>query len=118
MPDLSRDPDLTSDDVRKVARLSKLTLTDSEIDAERTRLSAVLGYVARLRSLDLEGVEPMPRASDEPARLREDTPSDHLPPETLAKIAPSPDAIAETHDAEGRTQRHIRVPKVLGEGGA
>ncbi len=111
-------PDLTPDDVRKVARLSKLSVPDAEIDAERDRLSAVLGYVERLQSLDLDGVEPMPRASDEPARLREDAPGDHLPPETLAGLAPNQDSQAETHDAQGNAQRYIRVPKVLGEGGA
>ena len=66
-------------------------------------------------SLDLDGVEPMARASDEPARLRDDEPGEPLPGQTLADLAPQ---VEEFHDADGGVQRFIRVPKVLGEGGA
>tara|TARA_Y100001933_G_scaffold218696_1_gene227019 strand:- start:26 stop:415 length:390 start_codon:yes stop_codon:yes gene_type:complete len=122
-------PRLSDDDVRKVARLSKLAVADADLDRERTRLEAVLGYVERLRELDLEGVEPMPRASEEPARLREDTPGEALKGDTLATLAPDvfehhpdgfgTDAGDETDlPADPPTERFIRVPKVLGEGGA
>lgn len=107
--------DLTPEDVRKVARLGKLRVAEAEIDAERARLVAVLGYVERLRSLDLEGVEPMTRTSDEPARPRDDIPAEPLAGETLAHLAPR---IFESHDADGGVILSIRVPKVLGDGGA
>lgn len=112
-------PSLSDDDVRKVARLSKLAVADADLARERSRLEAVLGYVERLRELDLEGVEPMPRASDEPARLRDDEPGEHLGPDTLASLAPDL-AEHQSVDAEGNatTERFIRVPRVLGEGGA
>jgi len=115
MPGPAQQPSLTDADVRKIAALSKLTVDDGDLDIERQRLSAVLGYVDRLRTLDLEGVEPMTRASDEPARLRDDTPGESLPSETLANLAPD---LFETCDSEGNAERLIRVPKVLGEGGA
>ena len=115
MPDPTPQPALTNDDVLKVAALSKLAVADEDLDRERERLSAVLGYVDRLRTLDLEGVEPMTRASDEPARLRDDTPGESLPSETLANLAPD---LFESCDREGNTERLIRVPKVLGEGKA
>jgi aspartyl-tRNA(Asn)/glutamyl-tRNA(Gln) amidotransferase subunit C len=112
-------PTLSDDDVRKVATLSKLAVADGAIDAERTKLEAVLGYVERLRELDLEGVEPMTRASDEPARLRDDTPGEPLKGDALANLAPDLYEHQQV-DAEGeaQTERFIRVPKVLGEGGA
>lgn len=119
MPGPPVNPSLSDDDVRKVARLSKLSVADADLDRERTRLEAVLGYVERLRELDLEGVEPMARASDEPARLREDTPGDPLNSDALATLAP--DVFEhQSVDGEGdaQTERFIRVPKVLGEGGA
>jgi len=108
-------PELTPDDVRKVARLSKLHLDDAEVDAERARLAAVEGDVERLRELDLDGVEPMARASEETARLREDEPGEPIAGETLADLAPE---VFESHDAGGGVGRFIKVPKVLGEGGA
>jgi aspartyl-tRNA(Asn)/glutamyl-tRNA(Gln) amidotransferase subunit C len=119
MPGPPVNPSLSNDDVRKVARLSKLSVSDADLDRERTRLEAVLGYVERLRELDLEGVRPMARASDEPARLRDDTPGEPLKSDALANLAP--DLFEhEQIDAEGaaQTERFIRVPKVLGEGGA
>jgi aspartyl-tRNA(Asn)/glutamyl-tRNA(Gln) amidotransferase subunit C len=106
---------LTNEDVRKVARLSKLLLDESQVDAERARLEAVLGYVERLRELDLEGVEPMTRASAEGARLRPDEPGPALDPSVISDLAPE---VFESVDAEGRVQRFVRVPRVLGEGGA
>lgn len=106
---------LSADEVRRIARLSKLELDDAQVEIERARLSAVLAYVERLRELDLEGVEPMTRASTEGARLREDEPGQPLDPAVLADLAPG---VFESVDAGGRTQRFIRVPKVLGEGGA
>ncbi|USO00218.1 MAG: Asp-tRNA(Asn)/Glu-tRNA(Gln) amidotransferase subunit GatC [Phycisphaeraceae bacterium] len=108
-------PTLTNDDVRRIARLSKLELDDAQIETERERLAAVLGYVERLRELDLLGVEPMARASEEGARLRDDTPGEALDPGVAGELAPE---VAEFHDAEGGVQRYIKVPKVLGEGGA
>lgn len=112
-------PTLSNDDVRKVAALSKLRVANADLDSERTKLEAVLGYVERLRELDLEGVEPMTRASGEPARLREDTPGDTLDGETLANIAPDLYEHQQVDaDGETQTERFIRVPKVLGEGGA
>ncbi|HHN78796.1 MAG TPA: Asp-tRNA(Asn)/Glu-tRNA(Gln) amidotransferase subunit GatC [Phycisphaerales bacterium] len=106
---------LTPDDVRKIARLSKVSIDESEIENERARLSAVLGYVQRLRELDLLGVEPMTRASDEGARLRDDTPAEPLDPAVLADLAPEPE---EYVDPDGGVQRFIRVPKVVDGGGA
>lgn len=115
MPTPEDQPTLTDDDVRKVAALSKIAVADEDLAHERERLGAVLGYVDRLQNLDLEGVEPMTRAGDEPARLRDDTPGDALPSETLDVLSPD---VHESHDSVGNTERFIRVPRVLGEGGA
>lgn len=96
---------LTPDDVRKVARLAKLALADDEIEAQRHRLGAVLGYAQRLQALDLEGVEPMARIGDHPAALRNDTPGATLAVEMVLKLAP------DVHPP------FIKAPKTLGDGG-
>lgn len=112
-------PRLSDDDVRKVARLGKLAVADEDLERERTRLEAVLGYVECLRELDLDGVEPMARAGDEPARLRDDTPGEPLKGDALANVAPDLYEHQQVDaDGEAQTERFIRVPKVLGEGGA
>lgn len=49
---------LTRGDVLKLARLSKLQLSDEEIEAFRSDLSKILEYVEQLQSVNVEGLEP------------------------------------------------------------
>jgi len=50
--------DISKDDVRKLARLARITLTDDQLDHFVHEIQNILGYVERLNSLDLQGVEP------------------------------------------------------------
>lgn len=95
---------LTVSDVRKVARLARLAIPEDRLEDHRIALAAVLGYVDRLRTLDLAGVEPLAHVGEEPHRLRADVPGTALPTETLMSMAP--DSMAP----------FVRIPKVLGEG--
>ena len=95
---------LSTEDVQRIARLARLSLTPEQIEAERTRLSAVLGYMDRLRELNLEGVEPLASPLDVSAPLRSDDPGPTLPTSVLMQMAP------ET------VEPFVKVPKVLGEG--
>ena len=56
---------LTPDDVRKVARLSRLAVPEADIERYREELGAVLGYIGSLRELDLSGVEPLTHVGDD-----------------------------------------------------
>jgi aspartyl-tRNA(Asn)/glutamyl-tRNA(Gln) amidotransferase subunit C len=49
---------LTRDDVLKLARLSRLKLTEDEIEKFQTELSEILKYVEQLDNVDVEGLEP------------------------------------------------------------
>ena len=49
---------LTREQVRHVAELAKLKLTDAEVDLFREQLSAILDYAARLDELDTEAISP------------------------------------------------------------
>jgi len=49
---------LSRDDVLKLAGLSRLKLTDEEIERFREELSSILEYVEVLNSADTEGLEP------------------------------------------------------------
>jgi aspartyl-tRNA(Asn)/glutamyl-tRNA(Gln) amidotransferase subunit C len=65
---------LSDNDVKKVARLSRLALDDAELAKLKGQLNAIVGYVEALQEVDVEGVEPLshaihmeqPRRSDEP----------------------------------------------------
>ncbi len=49
---------LTRDDVLKLALLSRLKLTDQEIERFQSELSQILGYVEMLDKVDTSGLEP------------------------------------------------------------
>jgi aspartyl-tRNA(Asn)/glutamyl-tRNA(Gln) amidotransferase subunit C len=49
---------LTHEQVRHVAELAKLELTEAEVDLFREQLSAILDYAARLDELDTEQIPP------------------------------------------------------------
>ncbi len=96
---------LEREQVRRLARLCRLDAPDHELDDLASRLQAVLGYVARLDTLNLDNVLEMPHVSDETNVLGIDQPGPPLDRQTLLDMAP------QAYD------RFVRVPKVLGEGG-
>jgi len=96
---------LTPDQVRKVARLARLDLPESRVEPMRAQLESVLGYIERLRELDLAGVEPLTNIGDAINRLDPDEPGPTLPTDVLMKMAPAAEP------------PFIKVPKVL-DGGA
>jgi len=49
---------LSRDDVLKLAALSKLRLSDQEIEKLREELSEILSYVETLDQVDVKGLEP------------------------------------------------------------
>lgn len=49
---------LSRDDVLKLANLSRLKLTEEEIEKYRTELSSILEYVQMLNAVDVTGLEP------------------------------------------------------------
>jgi aspartyl-tRNA(Asn)/glutamyl-tRNA(Gln) amidotransferase subunit C len=51
---------LTADEVRHVAELAKLRLTEAEIEQFAGQLSAILEYAERLQEVDTSSVPPTP----------------------------------------------------------
>ncbi|WP_153556691.1 Asp-tRNA(Asn)/Glu-tRNA(Gln) amidotransferase subunit GatC [Roseimaritima sediminicola] len=54
----------SDDDIRKLAYLARLELTDQEVQTLGPQLERILGFVEQLAELDTEGVEPMTTALD------------------------------------------------------
>lgn len=101
MPDAHAKPELSPDHVRRVAELSRLELTDAALEDHRRKLSAVITYVERLRTLDLANVQPMAHVGDALNRPQGDEPGPTLPTEVLMRMAPDPEP------------PFLRVPKVV-----
>ncbi len=79
---------LSADDIRKVASLARLAMTDAEINATQARLSGIFGLIAEMQAVDTTGVEPMPHAQDITQRLREDQVTETSQREAFQAIAP------------------------------
>jgi aspartyl-tRNA(Asn)/glutamyl-tRNA(Gln) amidotransferase subunit C len=81
---------LSRDDVLKLASLSKLKLTDEEVDRFTTELSKILNYVEMLDEVDATGLEPTYQITGLTNVTRPDEVHDYgYKPEELLKNAPA-----------------------------
>lgn len=81
---------LSRDDVLKLASLSRLKLTDDEIEKFRTELSSILDYVEQLDKVDTDGLSPTYQVTRLKSVMRDDEPIDYgVSPEELLKNAPA-----------------------------
>jgi aspartyl-tRNA(Asn)/glutamyl-tRNA(Gln) amidotransferase subunit C len=90
-------------DVEHVARLTRLTLTEAELERMREQLNSILTHLDTLRAVSTEGVEPTSHAVDVVNVMREDEPGPCLPLE--AALANAPDPSGEL----------FRVPRIIEE---
>lgn len=79
---------LSTADVQKVARLARLAMNDTEIEAARSQLSGIFELIAQMQAVDTAGIEPMSHAQDLSQRLREDRVSEENQRELFQSIAP------------------------------
>ena len=63
---------LSLDDVRRIARLARIAVTDEEVAASQAHLNGLFGLIEEMQSIDTTGIEPMAHASATQLRLRED----------------------------------------------
>ena len=92
---------LSQEQVRHVARLSRLTLSEAEAAHFAGQLSSVLDYINKLNELNIEGIEPMAHAADMTNVLREDEPGQGLTVDAVLANAPA------------QMPPFFKVPKVL-----
>jgi aspartyl-tRNA(Asn)/glutamyl-tRNA(Gln) amidotransferase subunit C len=83
---------LSEDEVRYVARLAHLELSDDEVRRFLPQLDSILDYMAKLNELDIEKVEPMaqvlaPGSAD--FALRDDSSHRTFSPEEALANAPA-----------------------------
>jgi aspartyl-tRNA(Asn)/glutamyl-tRNA(Gln) amidotransferase subunit C len=92
---------ISKDDVKKVAVLSRLAVSENEAQVYSEQLDKILHYVDKLKELDTSKVEPMITAAASGNVFREDVPRPSLTREEALQSAPS-------HDDE-----FFRVPPVI-----
>lgn len=93
---------ITPEQVRHVAKLARLALTDAEVERFGPQLESILEYVAKMDRLDVSNVEPMAHALPLTNVLREDVVTPSLPVDKVLQNAPESDG------------PFFKVPKVIG----
>jgi aspartyl-tRNA(Asn)/glutamyl-tRNA(Gln) amidotransferase subunit C len=83
---------LTNADVRKVARLARLAMNETEIEASRSQLSGIFNLIAEMQAVDTTGIEPMSHAQDLSQRLRDDAVTEADQRALFQSIAPQVEA--------------------------
>lgn len=62
--------------VKRVAKLSRIAITDERAESMQAELNTILGFVEQLQEVDIEGVEPMTSVIDMEMRKRTDVVTD------------------------------------------
>jgi aspartyl-tRNA(Asn)/glutamyl-tRNA(Gln) amidotransferase subunit C len=83
---------LSIDEVKRVATLARMEVSDAESQRILDQLSRIFDLIAKMQSIDTEGVEPMAHAQDVVARLRPDVVTEADQHELFQSIAPAVDA--------------------------
>ena len=83
---------LSLDDVKRIAKLARLEVTDTEAEQVLAQLQAIFALIEELQSVDTRSIEPMSHAQDVTLRLREDRVTEDDQRELFQSIAPQVDA--------------------------
>lgn len=94
--------EVNREQVLKMAKLSRLELSDSEVEKMTGSLDKLVGYMAILKQIDLKDVEPMLAVDTSARPLRPDETQPNLPKEKTFGNAPAVN------------MDHFSIPKVIG----
>ncbi|HYG12536.1 MAG TPA: Asp-tRNA(Asn)/Glu-tRNA(Gln) amidotransferase subunit GatC [Methylophilaceae bacterium] len=63
---------LNSSDVKRIAHLARIEVTDTEAETLLQKLSDILGLIEQMQAVDTTGITPMSHSQDVTQRLRPD----------------------------------------------
>lgn len=92
---------LSLDDVRRIAHLARIEVTDSETEQVLVQMNSIFELIEQMRAVDTGGIEPMSHPLGGSQRLREDM------------VTESDDREANMRNAPAREDGLFLVPKVI-----
>jgi len=92
---------LSGEDVRHIARLTRVGLTDEEVEKMRVQLTDILAHFQSLAEVETEGVEPTGHSTDMHTVMRDDVAGPSLPRDDVLANAP------------GENGEFFMVPRIL-----
>ena len=63
---------VSNDQVRHIAKLARIAMSDEEIERLAPELNNILGWVEQLGEVNTDGIEPLTAVIDQKLRLRDD----------------------------------------------
>jgi aspartyl-tRNA synthetase len=102
LEDRTKPERISEEKVKHVARLARLSVTDTEAESYQKELNAVLEHFETLQELDTESVEPMSHVLELKNVWREDEPERAKETDSLLSNAPD------------KESDYYKVPKILG----
>ena len=67
---------VTIDNVKRVAKLARIAVSDERAETMQGELNTILGFIDQLKEVDIEGVEPMTSVVDAAMKKRVDVVND------------------------------------------
>jgi aspartyl-tRNA(Asn)/glutamyl-tRNA(Gln) amidotransferase subunit C len=64
---------LSTDDVKRIARLARIEIDEAQAQATQGQLNTIFDLIATMQAVDTAGVSPMAHAQEVYQRLRDDT---------------------------------------------
>ena len=80
---------LNSADIKRIAHLARIEISDLEADATLTKLTGILGLIEQMQAVDTTGIVPMSHSQDVTQRLRDDIVTETNQRELFQSIAPA-----------------------------
>ncbi len=94
---------ISSDEVKKVAKLARLELNENEIKQHASQLEKILDYIKQLEKINTDNIPCTNRAIEVNNVLRKDEKKDYENSEKLLDLAPS------------KERKFYKVPKIINE---
>jgi len=79
---------LSIEDVKRIAHLARIRVTEAEAYQTQTQLNGIFGLIEEMQGVDTAGIEPMAHAQDLSQRLRPDVVTEPDRREAFQAVAP------------------------------
>jgi aspartyl-tRNA(Asn)/glutamyl-tRNA(Gln) amidotransferase subunit C len=83
---------LTGADIKRIARLARIAVTEPETETIRGELSNIFQLIETMQAVDTTNIEPMSHSQDMVQRLREDRVTETNQRELFQSVAPEVEA--------------------------
>lgn len=80
---------LNSADIKRIAHLARIEVSDAEADATLTKLTGILGLIEQMQAVETSDIVPMSHSQDVTQRLRDDVVTETNQRELFQSIAPA-----------------------------